>query len=424
MGIFSTIASLVVKGVKSIPKILASTISGIGSAIDTWNSYNTIRMFNGLGENEDIDKEEKQKLVDVLRDNYSEMEVKTFLNTIDNVVSLKKDASNKTTESQCDYILTSQSKTKELNAGTVNIALCSSSDANQKTMDQNNTVFSCPFVANLDIQLNTIPTESNLNAARVSVPQNFDDPDSYVKLDNIKLNQNNTSMSTNMTLDGPVYQISTMENDLIPLLKLSYNFKDNEVDDFIKKISLIWGNHTGFKAYISKVLKSIKAFFLDTVRSNAENAVLIDTLPDGTLEVKNYEENKVDRIQLGTTAVILDSDKNCSINTKQQVGNYVTTNNGFAFPKKVSETIEFKQEKYRLSFIKKHELIELAKLYIKKDVTFDKILLKLCYKYRHTSGLHAVFKKGELNRFVSTEQLNDLEEDEEYEENNVRFFFI
>lgn len=429
MGFLSAIAALVVKGVKSLPKILASTVSGISSAVQTWQSYNTPRffneprLFNGPDQIEDNITEEKQQFEKVLYDNLGESEAKTFLNTINNVISLKNDAEDKSPECQCTYALTQTSKVKNLKGGTLNVAVSSSSDANSEISKQNNAIYSCPFVTNLEIELNSVPTDSNVNISEVLTPQNLDDIDSYVKINTQKLNQNNTSTSTNMGLDAQVFQIDTVENEIIPLLKLSYNYKDNELDDFMKKISLIWGNHGGVKAFISKVLKSIKARFLDSVRSNGENAVKIDTNPDGTLDVSNFEPNQVDCIQLGTKAYLIGTEKDCSITMNQQTGSMVVSNNGFPFPKSLSEKFEFKSEPVRLSFIKKSELLELAKLYIKKDATFDKILLKLCYKYRHTSGLHAVFKKGELHRFVSTEQLNDLEDDEEYEENNVRFFF-
>ena len=423
MGIFADIASLVIKGVKSIPKILTSVGAGVVSAVDAWRTYgyNDPRLFNS-GNSDEVD-EEKQ-LRQVLDDKLSKRDANTFLNTISNLVSLQKDAQDKSPECQCKYVLNQESKIKELEKGTINVAISSSSNANDQASKQNSWVYNCPLVSNLGIQVNSVPTDANISVSKVIIPQNPDDINSYVKLDSETLNQNNTSTSTNMELDGAVFQISTIENELIPLLKLKYNYKDNEVDEFIKKISLIWGNHKGIKAFIKKVLKSIKANILDTVRSNSENSVKIDTNPDGTLDVTNYVEDEVDCIQVGTTGYLIEPKQDCSITMKQETGSLVVENQGFPFEKVLSENIEFKREKVRFSFIKKSELLQLAKLYIEKDITFDKILLKLCYKYRHTSGLHAVFKKGELNRFVSSEQLNDLDEDEEYEENNFRLFFI
>lgn len=426
MGLIGDIASLIGKGLKSMPKILASAVSGITTAVQTWKSYNGSRWFNAVRtfNGPEDENNEEQLLLQALSENFNDTESQTILNTINYVENLVQDGQSKGSSNQCNYIVDQETDTKELDEGSTNIAIMSSTDANKKANQQDNIVYSQPVVSNAKVEVSKMPSDGNVEVSTIILPKDPDNPDSYETIDSESLNQTHTSKSVNSELTGTVYKIKTVENQLIPSLKLKYSYKDNEINDFIKKISLIWGRQDDKdKAYVDSVEKTVVPNFLNSVKNNSKYTVKLDTKADGTLELIDYDENR-NLLQTGVFGFAIKPSKKCSVRFTKQTGSMILYNKPYPSAKSTNETFEFKHENIRFSFVTKHELLELAKLYIKKDITFDKILLKICYKHRHTSGLHPVFKKGELNRFVSSEQLNDLEDDEEYEENNVKFFFI
>ena len=240
-----------------------------------------------------------------------------------------------------------------------------------------------------------------------------------------ELNDKNPIKIVNGLLEGPLYEVQSF-GQIINELKTIFGVKRKDVENFGEKIKLIWGIIGGptpsFKkvTFIGNVQSTTS---LNTVQSAAalKTTVLgFNRSEDGDLILDNFVEGGQNRLSTSYHLTNIRFNSKSTLGLDSYTSGSALNGNPNSYLNKQEESDKVVQNNVPFSLIQKHEIINLARKFFENDKNFEKLLLKTVYRFRHCNGLIPVFKKGELCRFIKKSNLNDLKDDEEYEENKYK----
>ena len=211
-------------------------------------------------------------------------------------------------------------------------------------------------------------------------------------------------------------------------MKSVYDLSNEDFKKFINEIKLIWGvlKDEDFKednfSYVSEYEDSTSLSQMQSIASLKESTVQFDSPVDQCIRVNWGIDNdlKGKKLNIAFYGHRMTAHGNCKLGIiSKSAGTFVNSTPGGNY-----NTVQNKEMK-KIPFVSitSNELCELANLYFTKKENFKEELLKLTYKFRGFNRLIPVFKNQKLHRFVKLNNLNDLEDDEEFEENKVRVFF-
>ena len=429
-------------GVLESAQVLAKTVENTASKF-LGNDSITATKLHTLADDDDYDTEaEFQQIVEeanIEKNNQWGSKAATCLKAMSKLI---KDSSSINNKYDCKPKIVMSNEIINTEEVDKTVLIPTASKFNEKVSELTNTNRLSAIGSDVVFSVNG-EAGSFVNVKYCNLPtlsENLLDPNYYPPTNDVeKVDPTGQSKITNTLFNNTI--VNT--NDVLELYKelfIKYGINRNDFKEFVNKISLIWG----YKKYDFKFsLESdddneADLTYIDSYNELNEldkfknpTTAFTDSLSFDQVTYKNgvkiFRSKTINGIKprrfcTGSSALILEKIGNIkSINTKNTISGMVSINPA-GFPE--NGVVNYENYNFSFSFVTKKRLLELAKLFIKKDNKFDELLLQTVHENTSTNGFISVFKNGKLHRFIRKEELNNLEEDEEYEECRTKVILI
>lgn len=278
------------------------------------------------------------------------------------------------------------------------------------------------------LQYNNSSDNSGVSCQTCLLPNTinkFWDSKNYEVLDSTLINASSPEAGEILSTQEVNIKMNSVDHGLKLKLKVLHNLTEEEFQDFKKQISIIWnlkggnGDNTG-NIYVENVESTIQEPEPNEILK--QKSLILAQDQNGNLST-NYKDDEINQFSANPKGFIIHNGGNTTQNVKVISDNYGLQTQTNTIGAVKSSYDKDPEKKYYFSFVTEKELINLALIYKNDKKNLKAKILECAYKHRHCRNYLPVFKNGVLHRFIERNEIENLEQDEEYEENEVHFVF-